>query len=188
MIRTVFGLFLFLNSILGYGFYEGTAFGDFLAQSEWYGLTFFVLNFIGSHVLVLLFGIPGLEWLSLILLKALWGLFLLAVGLFIPYLVVFEWFGWSGLFAMVVFFLGAMVILAGILGPVIRSLLDTLKKLTDAFFDGLKRGAIENAMAAAKKKPHEPTPIVKKMIELEKISKELDRMIDDESYLDDFRK
>lgn len=162
MIRTVFGLFLFFNSILGYGFYEGTAFGDFLAQSEWYGLTFIALNFVGSHVLVILFGIPGLDLFSLILLKALWGIFLLAVALFIPYLVVFEWFGWSGLFAMVVYLLGAITIIAGNLGPVIRSLLDTLKKLTDAFFDGLKRGAIENAMANAKKKPHEPVPIVQK--------------------------
>jgi small-conductance mechanosensitive channel len=182
MIKTVFGLFLFLNSILGYGFYEGTAFGDFLAQSEWYGVTFFALNFIGSHMLVLLFGIPGLEWISLILLKALWALFLIAVGLFIPYLFVFEWFGWSGMFAVVVYLLVAITIIAGILGPVMRSLLDTLKKLTDAFFDGLKRSAIENALARAKKEPDVLPPIVKKQIELGKLAKEFEDMIDNDQF------
>lgn len=142
MIRTVFGIFLFLNSILGYGFYEGKVFGAFLAQSEWYGLTLSLFNFIGSHLLVILFGIPGLYLFSLILLKALLGLFLLAVGLFIPYLVVFEWLGWSGVFAMVLFFLGAMVISATNSAPVMRSLLDSLKRLMDSFFDGLKKARL----------------------------------------------
>jgi hypothetical protein len=180
MLKTLLGIFLILNSILGYGFYEDTAFGDFLAQSELLGLSFIVINFIVSHVLVIALKVPGLEWMSILLLKALFALFLLGVGFYIPYLVIFEWFGWSGLFAMVVFLLGVIFLLSVILAPLMRSLLENMKQMTDAFFDGLKRGAIDNALAEARKTPYQPLPLVKKMSELNKLSKDLDKMLEDD--------
>lgn len=184
MLKTLFGIFLILNSILGYGFYEDTAFGDFLAQSELIGLSFIVINFIVSHVLVIALKVPGLDWISMLLLKALFALFLLGIGIYIPYLVIFEWFGWSGLFAMVVFLLGVIFILTVILAPLMRSLLKNLKQMTDAFFDGLKRGAIDKALAESRKTPYQPPPIVKKMTELNKLTKDLDKMLENDQIED----
>jgi hypothetical protein len=68
-----------------------------------------------------------------------------------------------------------------------ENIFDAGRRFTDAFFDGLKRNATNKALLAAKKNPHVPPPIVKKMAEIDKLSKELDRMLNDESYLDDFR-
>ena len=55
----------------------------------------------------------------------------------------------------------------------------TARKFTDAFFDGLKANAINNALANAKQAKKIPVPIVDKMIELDKAAKELKQMIKD---------
>jgi len=144
VIKTIIGLFLFLNSLLGYGFYENTAFGDFLAQSELLGFGFLLVNFVVSHVLIMFLRVPALEWLSYFVLIALFALFVFCVCILIPYYLIFELLGWSGLFAMTIFFLGAVTLLATFIGPLMKSFLDETKQLIDAFFEGLKRGAVEN--------------------------------------------
>lgn len=60
-----------------------------------------------------------------------------------------------------------------------EGLFGTARKFTDAFFDGLKANAINNALANAKQAKKIPVPIVDKMIELDKAAKELKQMIKD---------
>jgi hypothetical protein len=63
--------------------------------------------------------------------------------------------------------------------PTNEGLFGTARKFTDAFFDGLKANAINNALANAKQAKKIPVPIVDKMIELDKAAKELKQMIKD---------
>ena len=60
-----------------------------------------------------------------------------------------------------------------------EGLFGTARKFTDAFFDGLKANAINNAQEKAKQEKKIPVPIVDKMIELDKAAKELKQMIKD---------
>lgn len=62
-----------------------------------------------------------------------------------------------------------------------ENVFDAGRRFTDAFFDGLKRGATNKALAAARKNPYVPPPIVKKMSELDKLARELDRMLKDDN-------
>jgi hypothetical protein len=60
-----------------------------------------------------------------------------------------------------------------------EGLFGAAKKFSDAFFDGLKANATNKAIEAAKKNKVVPTKIVDKMVELEKASKELQKMLRD---------
>jgi hypothetical protein len=60
-----------------------------------------------------------------------------------------------------------------------EGLFGAAKKFSDAFFDGLKSNATNKAIEAAKKNKVVPTKIVDKMVELEKASKELQKMLRD---------
>jgi len=63
--------------------------------------------------------------------------------------------------------------------PINEGLFGAAKKFSDAFFDGLKTNATNKAIEAAKKNKSVPPKIVQKMSEIEKASKELDRMLRD---------
>lgn len=60
-----------------------------------------------------------------------------------------------------------------------EGLFGATKKFSDAFFDGLKANATNKAIEAAKKNKAVPTKIVDKMMELEKASKDLQKMLRD---------
>lgn len=60
-----------------------------------------------------------------------------------------------------------------------EGLFGAAKKFSDAFFDGLKANATNKAIEAAKKNKAVPTKIVDKMMELEKASKDLQKMLRD---------
>ena len=63
--------------------------------------------------------------------------------------------------------------------PINEGLFGAAKKFSDAFFDGLKTNATNKAIEAAKRNKVVPTKIVDKMVELEKASKELQKMLKD---------
>jgi len=57
-------------------------------------------------------------------------------------------------------------------------IIDWLQKTNNSFFDGLKRNAIESALKKAKKRKEEPIPpMVEKVIELNKLSDELEELL-----------
>lgn len=55
-----------------------------------------------------------------------------------------------------------------------EGLFESAKRFSDTFFDGLKMGAINRALEQTKNNAIKPTPLVQKMIEMEKLGKELD--------------
>ena len=61
--------------------------------------------------------------------------------------------------------------------PIQEGLFGAAKKFSDAFFDGLKSNAVNRALKHAESNPKIPVPIVDKMKELDKASKELQKMI-----------
>lgn len=60
-----------------------------------------------------------------------------------------------------------------------EGLFGAAKKFSDAFFDGLKSNATNKAIQAAKNNKSVPPKIIQKMTEIERASKELDRMLRD---------
>ena len=52
-----------------------------------------------------------------------------------------------------------------------------LKKFTDDFFDGLKFGAINRALEKAKKVKELPSPIVQKMVQMDKLANEMEEYL-----------
>tara|TARA_Y100000389_G_scaffold134123_1_gene131621 strand:+ start:243 stop:449 length:207 start_codon:yes stop_codon:yes gene_type:complete len=58
-----------------------------------------------------------------------------------------------------------------------EGLFSATKKFTDAFFDGLKKNATNSAIKAAKKNKKVPPRVVQKMSQIEKASKELEKML-----------
>jgi hypothetical protein len=60
-----------------------------------------------------------------------------------------------------------------------EGLFGAAKKLSDAFFDGLKDNMENRALSKVKKNKHVPLPIVKKMTELDRAAKELQQMLKD---------
>lgn len=60
-----------------------------------------------------------------------------------------------------------------------EGLFGAAKKFSDAFFDGLKSNATNRAIQAAKNNKSVPPKIIQKMTEIERASKELDRMLRD---------
>ena len=55
-----------------------------------------------------------------------------------------------------------------------EGLFGAAKKFSDAFFDGLKTNATNRALANARKNKDIPPPIVKKMVQIDKLAKELE--------------
>jgi hypothetical protein len=55
-----------------------------------------------------------------------------------------------------------------------ENVFDAAKKFTNAFFDGLKTGATNKAIEAAKRNKAVPTPIIDKMRAIDKLAKELE--------------
>lgn len=60
-----------------------------------------------------------------------------------------------------------------------EGLFSSAKKFSDAFFDGLKTNAVNSALEKAKKSKEMPIPIVKKMDDINKLAKELEKMLKD---------
>jgi len=60
-----------------------------------------------------------------------------------------------------------------------EGLFGSAKRFSDAFFDGLKSNVTNNALKKAKSRKDIPVPIVKKMEELDKAAKELEKMLKD---------
>ena len=50
------------------------------------------------------------------------------------------------------------------------------KKMSDSFFDGLQKSAVDRAVSKAKKE-RKPDPIIEKMKELEREREELDELL-----------
>lgn len=57
-----------------------------------------------------------------------------------------------------------------------EGILDITDKFLNSFFDGLKTNTINKALDKAKKHPDMPNPLIDKMVELDKLSKELKTM------------
>jgi hypothetical protein len=55
----------------------------------------------------------------------------------------------------------------------------SVKKFTDAFFDGLKMNAVNTALDRAKQSKSMPPNVVKKMDELDRAARELEKMLKD---------
>jgi hypothetical protein len=53
----------------------------------------------------------------------------------------------------------------------------SVKKFTDAFFDGLKMNAVNTALDRAKQNKSMPPNVVKKMDELDRAARELEKML-----------
>jgi hypothetical protein len=53
----------------------------------------------------------------------------------------------------------------------------TIKKFTDDFFDGLKFGAVNRALAKAKTVKEIPSPLIQKMAELDQLAAEMEEYI-----------
>jgi hypothetical protein len=153
MIRLLLSLFLMLNSLAGFFFYEGTSFGDYLYSLDYYGqLLFFLINFVLSHVLIILLNTPlGIISLSLLILLA--GLFLLAFGIWLPYWIIYVLIEASAesVFAGVIFIVLLATVPSIVLGPILRLLIDLLSGLIISFFDNLRDGAINNAIKNSKR-------------------------------------
>jgi len=60
-----------------------------------------------------------------------------------------------------------------------EGLFGAAKKFSNSFFDGLKTNAKNRALQAAKKNKKVPVAIVNKMTQIEKASKELEKMLKD---------
>ena len=58
-----------------------------------------------------------------------------------------------------------------------EGLFSASKRFSDAFFDGLKSNATNTAIKAAKKNKKVPPRVVQKMSQIEKASKELEKML-----------
>jgi hypothetical protein len=148
MIRTLLNIFLFINSIIGYQFYEGTVFGDYVYNlSETGQLIFVLVNFIASHLLIILLNFP-LAFMSTFLLVGLMGLALLLFGIWLPYYIIYQLFDANGesVFAGVVFFIAIIGLIPILIAPVLNFLIKFLRELSDSFFDGLSKNAIDNAI------------------------------------------
>ena len=66
-----------------------------------------------------------------------------------------------------------------------EGLFGAAKKFTDAFFDGLKANATNKAINAARKNKSVPPAIIQKMVEIDKLAKQLE---DDLKYYTENRK
>jgi hypothetical protein len=136
---------------MGLLFYEGTAFGDWITQNDTISFIFFIVNFVVSHLLVIILKIDAFSLLSGILFFLLFGLFMFALSLYLPYLILYVWLDVSAPFFKVIYVLMAMYFLFVFVGPLVNFALEGLKKGTNVFFDGLTTNAINRALDEAKK-------------------------------------
>ena len=153
MFKLIISVFLIINSLIGYSFYDGTAFGDYLNELSLGGQLIFVgINFVLSNVLVLMLNSP-LAIFSLLGLILLGVLLALSFGLWVPYWFIFDLINANdnNLFPWVIYLLLTVSILAFLLRPILAVVLDLLIELNENFWEGLKSNAINSALDKAKK-------------------------------------
>lgn len=152
MIKTLFSIFLLINSIFGLLFYEGTVFGDFLQSSESISLIFVILNFIVSNLILIVMRVMPFSVLGAFLLFLLLFLIIVIVCIYLPYWVFFEFFKvkYDSFFFWTLYALIELGIFTVILAPVLRGLITFLQQFNEAFFEGLKENAINNALGNKK--------------------------------------
>jgi len=148
MLKLLLGLFLIINSLIGLLFYESTAFGDYLAKSNALSLVFVVINFVLSNAILVYFRIEPFSVVAVILLVLFLLLIVLIAGLGIPYWLMFEVLGANSesLFLITVYIILEIGILSVLMSPIFQWILSFLSKLNEAFFEGLKKNAINNAL------------------------------------------
>lgn len=148
MLKLLLGLFLIINSLIGLLFYESTAFGDYLAKSNALSLVFVVINFVLSNAILVIFRIEPFSVVAIILLVLFLLLIVLIAGLGIPYWLMFEVLGANSesLFLITVYIILEIGILSVLMAPIFQWILSFLGKLNEAFFEGLKENAINNAL------------------------------------------
>jgi hypothetical protein len=152
MIKALFSIFLLINSIFGLLFYEGTVFGDFIISSGSISFIFVIVNFIVSNLILIVMRVMPFSILGAFLLFLLLSLIIIIVCFFVPYWVFFEFFKvkYDSFFFWTLYALIELGILTVILAPVLRGLITFLQQLNEAFFEGLKENAINNALGRKK--------------------------------------
>jgi len=151
--RLLVSLFLIINSLIGYLFYEGTLFGDFLSDLSLGGqLIFVILNFLISHLINIRLN-TIFSFLSVLGLFFLGAIFALLFAFWVPYWVVFELFNLNDqrIFPWVIYFFALMILIVVLMRPVIVFILDFLLEFNTNFWEGLKSNAIASAIEKAKK-------------------------------------
>jgi hypothetical protein len=153
MIKVLFSIFLLINSIFGLLFYEGTVFGSFLKSSESISLIFIFVNFIVSNLILIFMRIMPFSILGAFLTFLLLFLIIVIVCIYVPYWVFFEFFKvkYDSFFFWTIYALIEIGILTIILAPVLRGLINFLQQFNEAFFEGLKENAINNALGKKNK-------------------------------------
>lgn len=152
MIKALFSIFLLINSIFGLLFYEGTVFGDFIISSGSISFIFVIVNFIVSNLILIVMRVMPFSILGAFLLFLLLSLIIIIVCFYVPYWVFFEFFKvkYDSFFFWTLYALIELGIFAVILAPVLRGLITFLQQLNEAFFEGLKENAINNALGRKK--------------------------------------
>jgi hypothetical protein len=152
MLKLLFSLFVLINSIFGLLFYEGTGFGDFLKSSEGITSVFVIINFIVSNLLLIFMRVMPFSIIGAFLLFLLFLIIILIICMYLPYWLFFEVFQVkvNSFFFWIVYALIEIAILSKILAPVLRGLIKFLQQFNEAFFDGLKENAINNAIGKKK--------------------------------------
>lgn len=152
MLKLLFCLFLLANSVFGLLFYEDTVFGDFLLSSESITYIFVILNFIISNLILMYLRVSPFATIGTFFLLILLSITLFLVCLFIPYWIIFVAFDFNieSFFFWTIYFLAEIGIISIVFAPIFRGLLDFLMQLNEAFFEGLKENAINNALGRNK--------------------------------------
>lgn len=153
MFKLLISLFLLLNSLIGWLFYEDTAIGDYLLSLEVSGqLAFVTINFVVSNIAIVYLKTP-FSIISILLLSLLVVLVLLVIGIWIPYWIIYVMFDADAdnVFAGAVFFVLVIGIISSLLGPILQRFFAFLSKVNESFFENLKQGAIRSAMETSRK-------------------------------------
>jgi hypothetical protein len=147
MIKALIALFLLINSIFGLLFYQGTWFGNFLISNEGITPVFVIVNFIVSTLILIFMRVMPFSILGAFLLFLLPLLLILIFCIYVPYWVFFEFFKvkYDSFFFWTIYTLIEIGILSLIIAPVLKGLLNFLKQFNQAFFEGLKENALNNA-------------------------------------------
>lgn len=153
MLKALFSLFLLANSIFGLLFYEGTWFGDFLKTSEGVTFIFVIINFIVSNLILIFMRVMPFSFFGAILLFLLFLVIILIISIYTPYWVFFDFFKvkYDSFFFWTIYVLIEIGILTILLAPVLRGLITFLQQFNEAFFEGLKENAINNALGKKNK-------------------------------------
>ena len=147
MIKSLFSLFLILNSIVGLLLWEGTQFGELLTRNDGYSIIYFVINFIISNILNVI--ING-EFIivSTLLLFLFIILILLGLCLGVPYYFIFEILDLNDKipFPWVIYGFSVLILINVVMSPIVRFILQVLQKGVNDFFDNLKNNLINDAI------------------------------------------